>query len=76
MIINLDPRASDYPLMGSPFPTILILVLWFKFILQWGPNFMKNREPLNLKNIIIVYNILQVLVNAYILYYVRKYLDN
>lgn len=37
---------------------------------------MKNREPINLKKIIIVYNILQVLVNAYIVYYVRKYLDN
>ncbi|XP_066253046.1 very long chain fatty acid elongase AAEL008004-like [Euwallacea similis] len=65
-----DPRALDYPLMFSPFPTIFILFLWFKFILQWGPDYMKNREPINLKTVMMVYNIFQVAANSYIVYYV------
>lgn len=32
---------------------------------------MKNREPFNIKKIIIIYNVLQVLANSYIFYYVR-----
>ncbi|CAG9759463.1 unnamed protein product [Ceutorhynchus assimilis] len=64
-----DPRALEYPLMRSPIPTIIILYLWLKFIFHWGPEYMKTREPFNLKKIMIVYNILQMIANAYIVYY-------
>lgn len=32
---------------------------------------MKDREPFNIKKIIIIYNVLQVVANSYIFYYVR-----
>ncbi|XP_050310355.1 elongation of very long chain fatty acids protein-like [Anthonomus grandis grandis] len=65
-----DPRANDYFLMSSPIPTILIIILWFKFILHWGPDYMKNRQPFDLKKIMIIYNVIQVILNVYIVYYV------
>ena len=30
-----------------------------------GPNFMKNREPYNIKGIMIAYNLFQVAENSY-----------
>lgn len=61
-----DPRALDYPLMSTPLPVIFVIYLWFKFILNWGPSYMKNRAPFELKKIIMLYNIMQILVNGYI----------
>lgn len=66
----VDPRTEDMFLMSSPIPIIVIVTLWFFFICKWGPQLMKNREPFNIKKIMIVYNIVQVLCNMYILRYV------
>ncbi|XP_066253060.1 very long chain fatty acid elongase AAEL008004-like [Euwallacea similis] len=64
-----DPRANDYFLMRSPIPTMIILYFWYNFVFKWGPDYMKNREPFLLKNIMILYNGLQVFANVYIVYY-------
>lgn len=67
-----DPRANAFFLMSSPLPVLTILTLWLFFIYKWGPEFMKNREPFNLKKIMIVYNIFQVLCNVYILSWILR----
>ncbi|CAH0554795.1 unnamed protein product [Brassicogethes aeneus] len=61
-----DPRTEHLPLMSSPFPTIILLVLYYKFIYDWGPKFMEKREPYDLKNILIVFNLSQVIANGYL----------
>jgi hypothetical protein len=32
----------------------------------WGPNYMKNREPLNIRKFLIGYNFFQVVLSTYI----------
>jgi len=59
-----DPRVRDMLFMSSPFAMFGILAIYLLFILKWGPNYMKNREPYNLNKIIIVYNILQIVACA------------
>uniref|UniRef100_T1GUL5 Elongation of very long chain fatty acids protein n=1 Tax=Megaselia scalaris TaxID=36166 RepID=T1GUL5_MEGSC len=63
-----DPRTSVWPLMGSPTPLICILIVYLLFCNYIGPYLMKDREPFELKKTLIVYNFLQVLCSAYIVY--------
>lgn len=63
-----DPRTEELFLMSSPLPIVGIIGLWLMFILKWGPAYMKDREPYDLKQIMIVYNIIQVVLNTYIVY--------
>lgn len=61
-----DPRNEHYPLLGSPFPIMIILAAYLYFVNSLGPRFMENRKPFQIKNIINGYNIAQVLVNLVI----------
>ncbi|XP_050310572.1 elongation of very long chain fatty acids protein AAEL008004-like [Anthonomus grandis grandis] len=61
-----DPRANDYFLLQSPIPTAIVLFLWYKFVFKWGPALMEKRPPYNLKRIMIIYNIIQILANSFI----------
>ncbi|KAL4130704.1 hypothetical protein QTP88_008102 [Uroleucon formosanum] len=54
--------------MRSPLPVFSIVAVYLLFILKIGPNMMKNREPYQLKHIMLVYNIFQTIYNAFILY--------
>nr|CAD7260764.1 unnamed protein product [Timema shepardi] len=53
---------------SSPVYLLVIIALYLFFVLVAGPKFMENRRPYSLKKIIAVYNILQVLANAYLFY--------
>lgn len=55
-----DKRLDGWFLMSSPLPTLAICGLYIYLVKIWGPNFMKNREPFDLKNFMLVYNIFQV----------------
>uniref|UniRef100_A0A146M9A3 Elongation of very long chain fatty acids protein n=1 Tax=Lygus hesperus TaxID=30085 RepID=A0A146M9A3_LYGHE len=63
-----DPRTSEWALMDNPLPTITILSLYLYFVISLGPKFMKNRKPFDLKNVLIVYNVVQVLVSTWIVW--------
>lgn len=63
-----DPRTIDWPLMGSPIPLICILTFYLLFCNYIGPYIMKDRKPFELKKTLIVYNFIQVLCSAYIVY--------
>ncbi|CAA9996476.1 unnamed protein product [Nesidiocoris tenuis] len=63
-----DPRIKHYPLVGSPVPIITIVILYNYFINNWGPAFMKDRPPFQLRRPMIIYNAVQVVVNAWIVY--------
>ncbi|KAG5864676.1 hypothetical protein JTB14_022824 [Gonioctena quinquepunctata] len=63
-----DKRIDDLGLlwMSSPLQPILILAGYLYFVLKWGPEFMKDRKPFDLKNVIIMYNAIQIVLNLYI----------
>lgn len=67
-----DDRVRDWFLMSSPFSLISILIFYViltKFIIK---PFMKNREPLKLKSIIIVWNSLKIILNLILFYIIIK----
>ncbi|XP_055705212.1 elongation of very long chain fatty acids protein 7-like [Phlebotomus papatasi] len=67
---NLDKNFShplaQYPIIRSPSSIFAIVILYLLFVYKWGPKLMLDRKPFNLQRTIIVYNALQVLLNAYI----------
>ncbi|XP_018784064.1 PREDICTED: elongation of very long chain fatty acids protein 1 [Bactrocera latifrons] len=73
-----DPRVQHLPLVGSPLPVAVCLVAYLSFVLHYGPKWMENRKPFNLKYIMRVYNAIQVLANLIIFFvgvphsYMRK----
>lgn len=63
-----DPRTNNWPLISSPIPGLTILATYLYFILSWGPRHMANRKPYKLENVLIAYNLIQVIVSTYIFY--------
>ncbi|MBZ3888334.1 Elongation of very long chain fatty acids protein 4 [Sciurus carolinensis] len=60
-----DKRVEDWPLMQSPWPTLSISTLYLLFV--WlGPKWMKDREPFQMRLVLIVYNFGMVLLNLFI----------
>ncbi|XP_031636103.1 elongation of very long chain fatty acids protein-like [Contarinia nasturtii] len=67
-LAHKDPRLQHLPFtsVGS---FIIVVALYLFFVLKWGPNFMKNRRPYNLKPILLFYNAFQVFCNFSIFVY-------
>lgn len=61
-----DPRTQNFFLVSNPLPIMLIMYLYHRFVKSWGPAYMANREPYNLKKVIVVYNIVQIILSSYI----------
>lgn len=59
MVDLRDPRTDNYFMMSSVWPTVAICILYVFICKVWGPWFMKNREPYDIKHIIIAYNLFQ-----------------
>lgn len=66
-----DPRVNDWPLMDSPIPTVLIVLLYMYIVVFFGPRMMANRKPYNLRKVLIAYNAFQVVFSLGMLYEVR-----
>ncbi|XP_076618224.1 very long chain fatty acid elongase AAEL008004-like isoform X2 [Colletes latitarsis] len=63
-----DPRTKDWFLIRSPVPGATLLIGYLYFCLSWGPRQMEHRKPYQLKNILVVYNFLQVLLSCWLFY--------
>jgi len=59
MVDLRDPRTDNYFMMSSVWPTVAICILYVFIFKVAGPWFMKNREPYDIKHIIIAYNLFQ-----------------
>lgn len=70
-----DARVKDYPLMQSPIQMTAILLVYVVFSVYIGPRLMANRKPFRLNTAMIIYNLSMVLLNAYVVYEVRKRTD-
>lgn len=63
---NKDPMVDTWFLMGSPGPVLSILAAYLIFVLKLGPKIMQNRPAFQLKNLMIVYNGVQVLFSIWL----------
>ncbi|GBP79564.1 Elongation of very long chain fatty acids protein 4 [Eumeta japonica] len=66
-------RTKDWFLIASPVQGLTLLGVYLMFVLKWGPEWMKNRPPLNMDKFLIVYNALQVLACGFI--FIRSILE-
>jgi len=65
---NADPRTEGWFLVRSPVDGIVICLTYVFVVTVLGPRFMKNRQPMNIRSIMLVYNFLMVLLSAYMVY--------
>lgn len=54
--------------MHSPLSMTTILLCYLFFVLYLGPRIMANRKPFQLKEAMIVYNFMLVVLSVYIVY--------
>lgn len=59
-----DPRVDDWFMMSSPLPSIVICILYV-IIIKLGPWIMKDRRPLGLRNVMLAYNFVMVLLSTF-----------
>lgn len=69
IILFADPRSENLPLVSFP-ATYGLLAVYLFGVLHLGPRLMEKRQPFRIKNLLIVYNALQILVNIYVWFYV------
>ena len=61
-----DHRVENWWLMSSPWPTVSV-TLFYLYMCLWGPgHFMGNRKPLEVKPLILAYNLSTSALNLYI----------
>ncbi|CAK8689261.1 unnamed protein product [Clavelina lepadiformis] len=63
-----DPRVLEYPFMDRPGLNLFGTLLYLYVVTYAGPKYMKNREPFNLRKLVVVYNIVMVVMSTYIFY--------
>lgn len=78
-----DERTKDLPLVAvHPLTMTSIMLAYFLFVTKFGPMYMKDRAPFQLRKLMFVYNFVMVGVNGFYLYealrrsdYLRRFLD-
>lgn len=71
LVSDADPRVNDWPLMDSPFPTLIMVITYLYIVTYLGPKVMANRKPFKLNNILVLYNAGQVVFSFVMLWEVR-----
>ncbi|KAJ9580440.1 hypothetical protein L9F63_024376, partial [Diploptera punctata] len=54
--------------MSSPFPTLAICLGYVYIVKVLGPKYMENRKPMELRKVLIYYNLFQVLFSFWLFY--------
>lgn len=63
-IVSGDPRNTEWFLLRTPEPALLVVVAYLVFVLV-GPRVMSSRPPLNMRSLIVAYNFAMVLLSVY-----------
>ncbi|XP_043786620.1 elongation of very long chain fatty acids protein-like [Apis laboriosa] len=63
-----DPRTQDYFLIESPWGCLGIILFYLYFVHELGPNIMAKRKPFNLDRILQIYNLIQIVLCAFVFY--------
>ncbi|KFM65625.1 Elongation of very long chain fatty acids protein, partial [Stegodyphus mimosarum] len=61
-----DSRVQNWMFMGGPAPTLTICLSYVLFVKWIGPYLMRNRPPLNIRWLMILYNFAMVIISTYI----------
>ncbi|CAH1401245.1 unnamed protein product [Nezara viridula] len=71
---NEMPRVEDNFALSSSYSHLpVVLLCYFLVVKAFGPKWMKDKKPFVLREVIMVYNLSQVLANAYLLYLALSY---
>lgn len=66
-----DLRTKSWFLCNAPGPLFMILGAYLYFCLHAGPRYMHDRKPIELKNTLLVYNGVQVVLSWVLFYEVK-----
>ncbi|KAJ8954309.1 hypothetical protein NQ318_005895 [Aromia moschata] len=55
-----------YSLMSSPLKPVLVTAAYLYFVYNLGPKLMENRKAFKLKAVLVLYNLIQIILNSYI----------
>lgn len=67
LMSKADPRVENLPLMDSPFPHTVIMVLYL-MVIKLGPSWMKHKNAYELRTAMVIYNFSIVFWTVYMLY--------
>ena len=59
---------DGWPLLDNPLWTVAICLTYYYFVKVWGPRFMEKRQPFELRRLMMVYNVFQVLFNGWMFF--------
>ncbi|XP_068703408.1 very long chain fatty acid elongase 4-like isoform X4 [Montipora foliosa] len=62
-----DPKTADWPFVSTPWPIISFLAIYL-VIVKVGPTIMQKREACNLREVLIIYNFLLVILSVWLVY--------
>lgn len=63
-----DPRVADWPMMSSPLPTLALCIFYAYFSKSLAPRIMEKRKPMDLRNLLVGYNLFQTIFSTWIFY--------
>lgn len=63
-----DPRTRGFPFIGNPAMVMSLIAGYLYVIKVWGPRWMEDRKPFDLKGVIMAYNALMVALNIFFFY--------
>ncbi|XP_023935611.2 elongation of very long chain fatty acids protein 7 [Bicyclus anynana] len=63
-----DPRVQGWFLFDTPLVTLVMVIIYLGFVMVAGPQWMANRKPFRIKNVLVGYNAGQVLLSLYMFY--------
>jgi len=72
-IVTIDTRTRGWWMVNSVFTTLTI-TLCYLLIVWLTPRYMKNHTAYNLKNVLIIYNIIMIITNLFVIIEVMKIL--
>lgn len=58
---------------GPPIYTVILIGFYLYFVTGRGQKWMRNREAFELNNVMTVYNVFQVISNAYVCFLVSRF---
>lgn len=73
-VFLVDTRLKYMPFMDSPIPMMLLVSFYLSFV-GLGKKCMEHRKPMQIDRIIIVYNIIQIVVNSYVVVMVSVFVE-
>lgn len=72
LMLFLDRRSENWYLAESPPLTISLILLGYVVMIKKGPKLMENQPAFDLKNVMMIYNLFQVVANLGLGVYVSR----